>query len=171
MPAQRDRTTPSTTPSVSVAVLGERLSAAVNAGANGGARAPGHGGANGNGAIRTPSAREIAIDVCRAMLAEAGGGTAEHSDDVVLITEAIGQRMGLTGHAAEDLLVAARLHDIGKAWVPKRILEKTGPLTDQEWGVMRRHTLVGEEILSPVGELAQVGHLVRHSHERWDGTG
>ena len=55
--------------------------------------------------------------------------------------------------------------------MPKRILEKTGPLTDREWGVMRQHTLVGEEILSPVGELAQVGHLVRHSHERWDGTG
>jgi hypothetical protein len=113
----------------------------------------------------------VAVDVCRAILAEADAGTAEHSDDVVLITEAIGQRTGFTGADAEDLLAAARLHDIGKAWVPRQILEKPGPLTDEEWALMRRHTVVGQEILGSVPELAQVGRLVRHSHERWDGKG
>jgi hypothetical protein len=147
------------------AVLARRLSEAVSANTNG------HRPSNGAGPIEVPSARDVAIDVCRAILAETDEGTAEHSDDVVLITEAIGQRMGFSGPEAEDLLAAACLHDIGKVWVPRRILEKPGRLTDEEWALMRRHTLVGEEILSSVPELAEVGRLVRHSHERWDGRG
>jgi HD domain-containing protein len=163
MPAQRD--IGRARGRVSSAVLAERLGQAVDR------RATGTGRHNGNGAIGVPSAREVALDVCRAILAEAGAGTAEHSDDVVLITEAIGERMGFAGGDADDLVVAAQLHDIGKAWVPSRILAKAGPLTDEEWALMRRHTIVGEEILSAVDELAGVGRLVRHSHERWDGEG
>jgi hypothetical protein len=165
MPGQRDITQPSG--GQAAATLARRLGDAVNSAANGKA----HGHPNGNGAIETPSARQVAIDVCSAILAETSAGTAEHSSDVVLITEAIGERMGLVGSEAEDLLAAARLHDIGKAWVPKPILEKAGSLTEEEWEIMRQHTVVGEEILSPVAELADVGQLVRHSHERWDGDG
>ncbi len=131
------------------AELAARLGKAVGNGTNGKSRG------NGNGAIEAPGARDVALDVCRAILAEAGAGTAEHSDDVVLITEAIGDRLGFTGDAADDLLIAAQLHDIGKAWVPSRILEKPGPLTDEEWALMRRHTVIGEEILSAVEELAR----------------
>ncbi len=163
MPAQTDMNR--APGGVSPAALAERLGRAVGEGMNGKVQR------NGNGAIAVPSARDVALDACRAILAEAGADTAEHSDDVVLITEAIGERMGFSGTAAQDLLVAAQLHDIGKVWVPSAILEKAGPLTDQEWAVMRRHTLVGEEILSTVDELAEVGRLVRHSHERWDGAG
>lgn len=168
MPAQRDTNRDSG--DVSSAALAERLGAAVSRRVNG--KHPQNGnGANGNGAIEVPNARDAALEVCRAILAEAGAGTAEHSNDVVLITEAIGERMGLSGADAEDLLVAAQLHDIGKVWMPSRILEKTGPLTDEEWGLMRRHTVVGEQILSSIDELADVGRLVRCSHERWDGAG
>jgi hypothetical protein len=163
MPAQRERSRERG--GEAAAALSRRLSEAVNAGANGNRPS------NGNGPIEVPSKRDVAIDVCRAILAETDVGTAEHSDDVVLITEAIGQRMGFTGADAEDLLAAACLHDIGKAWVPRQILEKPGPLTDEEWALMRRHTVVGQEILGSVPELAQVGRLVRHSHERWDGKG
>jgi hypothetical protein len=125
-------------------------------------------GSNGSGRER---ARRVAVDVGVAMLADASAGTAEHSSDVVLITEAIGERMGIEGDDANDLLAAAQLHDIGKAWVPSGLLEKPGPLTDEEWEVMRQHTVVGERILSSVDELGGVGRLVRHSHERWDGAG
>jgi hypothetical protein len=114
---------------------------------------------------------ELAVDAGAAILAEAGKGTAVHSDDVVLITRAIGHRMGISGEAERDLLAAAQLHDIGKAWVPKAMLDKPGPLTDEEWEVMRQHTVVGEQILSSVKGLKEVGRLVRHSHERWDGGG
>jgi hypothetical protein len=165
MPAQKDRT--GAPGGETPAALAERLRERISADAHR------NGPTQGNGAdeIEVPSQREVAIDVCRAILAEAGAGTAEHSDDVVLITEAIGERMGFTGVQAGDLLAAARLHDIGKVWVPARILEKPGPLDDEEWEVIRRHTVVGEQILSSVSELTEVGHLVRHSHERWDGKG
>jgi len=167
MPAQRDRTR---APGGETAdVLARRLGEAVSSGANGNGN--GHVRRNGNGAIETHSAREIAIDVCSAILAETSAGTAEHSSDVVLITEAIGKRMGIAGTEEGDLLAAARLHDIGKVLIPSGLLEKPGPLTDEEWEVMRRHTVAGQEILSSVAELAQVGRLVRHSHERWDGGG
>lgn len=147
--------------------MARALGESVRAKANGN----GHPRSNGSDPIQVPSARDVALDVCRTILAEAGAGTAQHSDDVVLIAEAIGERMGVRDAEAADLMAAARLHDIGKAWVPSRILEKPGRLTAEEWEIMRRHTVVGEEILSSVDELAAVGLLVRHSHERWDGGG
>ncbi|MGA8219632.1 MAG: HD-GYP domain-containing protein [Solirubrobacterales bacterium] len=127
-------------------------------------------GLGANGAIRT-SRRDIAIRACERILAETSASTAEHSSDVVLITQAIGERMGIAGAETDELLASARLHDIGKAWIPRRILEKPGPLSDDEWKLMREHTVVGEEILSTVAELKEVGRIVRHSHERWDGGG
>jgi hypothetical protein len=121
--------------------------------------------------ISKERARRIAGDVGAAMLAAASAGTAQHSDDVVLIAEAIGERTGIAGEDAADLLTAARLHDVGKTWIPGDMLERPGPLTEEEWALMRRHTIVGEQILGSVVELREVGRLVRHSHERWDGTG
>src|SRR3954447_5131110 len=106
MPAQIDSTIGATRDST-VAALEQRLRTAVDSGSNSNGRHAGE-AVGSNGAIQTPPARDVAIDVCRAILAEAGAGTAEHSDDVVLITEAIGERMGLSGAEAEDLLVAAR---------------------------------------------------------------
>jgi hypothetical protein len=167
MPAQRDRTL--TPGGETAAAVARKLREAIASGANGNGN--GHGRRNGNGAIETPSAREIAIDVCSAILAEASAGTAEHSSDVVLITKAIGERMGIAGTDENDLLAAARMHDIGKVGIPAQILEKPGPLNDEEWALMHQHTVVGEEILSSVAGLEQVGRLVRHSHERWDGRG
>ena len=79
--------------------------------------------------------------------------------------------MGVAGDDARDLLAAARLHDIGKACIPKRLLEKSGPLTDEEWALMRQHTVIGEQVLSSIPELETVARLVRGSHERWDGGG
>jgi HD domain-containing protein len=156
------------------ALLSRRLRDAVKVAANG--------SGNGNGrhadaGSRDPSrmsrdlARRVAGDIGAAMLAEANADTAEHSDDVVLITEAIGERMKVSGEAAGDLLAAARLHDIGKVWIPPELLDKPGPLNADEWDLMRQHTLVGERILSAVDELDHVARLVRHSHERWDGRG
>jgi HD domain-containing protein len=165
MPVQRE--IPRTEGGDVAEVLARRLSEAV------------HNVGNGNGAVNgdrqngvgKERARRVAADVGAAMLAEASTGTAEHSNDVVLITEAIGQRMDVVGDYAFDLLAAARLHDIGKAWVPRDVLHKAGPLSVEEWELMRQHTIVGEQILSSVEELREVARLVRHSHERWDGHG
>ena len=76
--------------------------------------------------------------------------------------------------SAEELRVlryGAAFHDIGKLAVPQSILRKPGPLTDEERASVEQHTVIGERILSPVEFLAPVLPLVRHGHERWDGSG
>jgi HD-GYP domain-containing protein (c-di-GMP phosphodiesterase class II) len=63
------------------------------------------------------------------------------------------------------------LHDVGKVAIPDAILDKPGPLDDEEWVFMRRHTVIGERIVAAAPALSPVAKLVRASHERWDGTG
>ena len=71
----------------------------------------------------------------------------------------------------DELARASELHDIGKVAIPDAILNKPGPLTEDEWAFMRRHTLIGERILSAAPALRPVASIVRSSHERWDGSG
>ena len=63
------------------------------------------------------------------------------------------------------------MHDIGKVAIPDAIITAPGPLTDEEWAFMRRHTLIGERILSAAPALSAAARIVRSSHEAWDGTG
>ncbi len=63
------------------------------------------------------------------------------------------------------------LHDIGKIAIPDEILHKPGPLDERDWAFVRKHTVVGERIVSASPALRPVGRIVRSSHERWDGTG
>ena len=66
---------------------------------------------------------------------------------------------------------AALLHDIGKVGMPDRVLHKPGPLADEEWDVMREHPVIGERILRAIPGMGSVARIVRHEHERFDGTG
>jgi HD-GYP domain-containing protein (c-di-GMP phosphodiesterase class II) len=66
---------------------------------------------------------------------------------------------------------AADLHDVGKVAIPDAILNKPGPLDDEEWVFMRRHTIIGERIVAAAPALRDVATLVRASHERHDGGG
>ena len=98
--------------------------------------------------------------------------TGNHSRDVVGLALAVGGRLGLDAAHARRLEFGALLHDIGKIAVPKAILHKPGPLDDEEWELMRRHTVEGQMMLERVGGvLAEAGSVVRSSHERWDGGG
>jgi HD-GYP domain-containing protein (c-di-GMP phosphodiesterase class II) len=63
------------------------------------------------------------------------------------------------------------LHDLGKVGVPERVLCKPGPLSLDEWGVMRAHAMIGAQILEPFRFLAEATDVVRHHHERFDGEG
>jgi two-component system, cell cycle response regulator len=120
---------------------------------------------------RPRSPRRQTIDVLLRTLHEREPGLGSHVQGVVHLALAMGRRLGL---AAEDLDVVARgaeLHDVGKMAVPDAILRKPGPLNEQEWAVMRTHTLIGERILAAAPALAPVATLVRSSHERWDGGG
>lgn len=97
--------------------------------------------------------------------------TADHSDVVAQWALETGKRLGMPDAQLRDLELGAILHDIGKVAVPDDILNKPGRLTDEEFEVMKSHTVVGERILKPIGFLDNVAPIVRHEHERWDGRG
>jgi HD-GYP domain-containing protein (c-di-GMP phosphodiesterase class II) len=98
--------------------------------------------------------------------------TGSHSRDVVTLVLDVATRMGLDTSARRDAEFAALLHDIGKIKVPGEIINKPGKLTDEEWDIMKTHTVEGERLLSQVGGiLGNVGKIVRSCHEDWDGTG
>jgi len=85
--------------------------------------------------------------------------------------DAVGRRLELSEADLSALRYAAALHDIGELGVPEAILNKPGPLTDEERPAIERHPLIGEGILSPLEFLNDTAPLVRAAHERWDGTG
>jgi hypothetical protein len=96
--------------------------------------------------------------------------TGSHSRDVVDLSLAVSDRLGLDATTRRRVEFGALLHDVGKIRVPTAILDKPGPLDAAEWKVMRRHTVEGEDMLVRVGGvLAEVGKVVRVSHERYDG--
>jgi HD-GYP domain-containing protein (c-di-GMP phosphodiesterase class II) len=98
--------------------------------------------------------------------------TGAHSRAVVELAVAVGRRLGLDDGRMIKLEFGALLHDVGKIAVPKEILHKDGPLSEDEWTVMRQHTVEGQRMLETVGGvLGAVGRIVRSSHERWDGNG
>ena len=98
--------------------------------------------------------------------------TGSHSRDVVSLVIDVADRMGLDARQRRDAEFAALLHDIGKIKVPGEIINKPGKLTDEEWEIMKTHTLEGERLLAQVGGiLGNVGRIVRSCHEDWDGTG
>ena len=72
---------------------------------------------------------------------------------------------------SDEFLFGCLLHDVGKIGVPERILTKPGPLTDDEWVVMRSHPDTGARVVEPLGLPQTVVDIVRHHHERWDGAG
>lgn len=83
----------------------------------------------------------------------------------------IGLELSLPEEQQEALVTGALLHDIGKIGVPDDILQKPARLTEEEYTVMRRHPVLGAEIVAPIDELAPAVPVVRHHHERYDGRG
>jgi diguanylate cyclase (GGDEF)-like protein len=94
-----------------------------------------------------------------------------HISRVAELACATARQLGLPDHEITGIGLAAQLHDIGKAAIPESILEKPAPLDSDEWAFMRRHTLIGERIIAAAPSLAHTAHLVRSSHERFDGSG
>jgi HD-GYP domain-containing protein (c-di-GMP phosphodiesterase class II) len=100
-------------------------------------------------------------------------GTHEHSDTLVRLSGRLAQRAGLIPDHVEDVMLGAGVHDLGKIGIGNDILLKRGPLTTEEQERMREHPIIGETILSGYENSPFQGCLkiVRHHHERWDGTG
>jgi HD-GYP domain-containing protein (c-di-GMP phosphodiesterase class II) len=96
----------------------------------------------------------------------------EHSHGVVALALAVGDAIRLDARDRRNLEFAALLHDIGKIRVADEIINKPGKLTDDEFAAIKRHPVDGQEMLERVGGvLSEVGIIVRHHHERWDGGG
>jgi two-component system, cell cycle response regulator len=94
-----------------------------------------------------------------------------HVYGVGQLVDDLGRDFGLDADQLDELLRAAELHDVGKLGIPDAILDKAGPLDDEEWLLMRQHSAIGERILNADPVMQPVARLVRASHERWDGTG
>jgi diguanylate cyclase (GGDEF)-like protein len=94
-----------------------------------------------------------------------------HAAGVAELAQALARRMNLSENEVEQARLAGALHEVGKMAIPDVILEKPGPLTDDEWKFVRGHTLIGERILHAATDLSYVAGIVRSSHERFDGTG
>ena len=108
-------------------------------------------------------------DVLEAEDSYTGG---EHSHGVVTLALAVGDALGLDGRELRKLEFGALLHDVGKIRVADEIINKPGELTVDEWALIKRHPVDGQQMLERVGGvLAEVGLIVRHHHERWDGHG
>jgi HD-GYP domain-containing protein (c-di-GMP phosphodiesterase class II) len=98
--------------------------------------------------------------------------TGLHSRDVVSLVLDVCDSLGLDPRERRDAEFAALLHDVGKIKIPAEIINKPGKLTDEEFAVIKTHTVEGEKLLSQVGGLlGNVGRIVRSCHEDWDGTG
>jgi len=98
--------------------------------------------------------------------------TGSHSRGVVELSLAVADRFGLSFEQRRNVEFAALLHDVGKIAVPNEIINKEGALDEAEWEVIRRHTIEGERMLKRIGGvLAEVGRIVRASHEDYDGSG
>lgn len=97
--------------------------------------------------------------------------TESHSVRVSELAGRLGEHLELGDRECELIRTAGSLHDLGKIGVRDDILNKPGPLTEEEWEIMRRHPDVGADMIAQHSALAEVAPLVRHHHERWDGTG
>jgi two-component system cell cycle response regulator len=117
------------------------------------------------------STRRQSRDLLLQLLHEQQPDLEEHSGDVGELVVAVGRRLGLDAEALDHARHGAELHDVGKVAIPAAILNKPGPLDDDEWVLMKRHTVIGERILCAVPALVPVGRIVRATHERWDGGG
>jgi len=97
--------------------------------------------------------------------------TEEHSCRIAKLSRMIGTYLNLTEDNINDLQLLAMLHDIGKVGIDDRILNKAGPLNEDEWAAMKKHPEIGYKIAMSTVELESIAEYILHHHERWDGTG
>jgi putative two-component system response regulator len=97
-----------------------------------------------------------------------GGGSSARMDQ---LAQSFGEYLHLSPADINDLIFAARLHDIGTLAIPDAVLLKKGDLTEQERELLKQHVLIGEKICTPIRNYSGVPRIIRHHHERWNGSG
>ena len=120
---------------------------------------------------------QLQRSICQSLLGLANAleakdaDTRGHSERVAELSRRIAVVVGLDGDDVAAVGEAGLLHDIGKIGVPEPTLRKPGPLSPDEWQAMRRHPMVGAQIVAPFDVFARSAPFIRHHHERWDGSG
>ena len=94
-----------------------------------------------------------------------------HEHQTALIVTTIASSLGFPPSEVQTLQWAGLLHDIGKMQIPEDLLQKPGPLTAEEWEIMREHPVIGAEMLSNISLLQDVVPVIKHHHEKYDGSG
>lgn len=97
--------------------------------------------------------------------------TGDHCERLIALSKAFGEYLRLSRSEVRDLSWGGYLHDIGKVGIPDSVLLKTGSFTSEEWQIMKQHVLIGEQICQPLRTMRGVIPIIRHHHERWDGSG
>jgi diguanylate cyclase (GGDEF)-like protein len=97
--------------------------------------------------------------------------TSSHARWITDVALLVGRELDLDREAMKRLELGALFHDIGKIGIPSEILRKEGPLTDEEFELVKEHPVLGARILAPIDRLTDVRPIVRAAHERWDGRG
>lgn len=116
----------------------------------------------------------VAVSVITSLLAvleEKDRYTAGHSRRVTYYAMETAKRLGVEGRNLWLIQTAAQLHDMGKVVVDASYVNKPGPLTEEEWSLMREHPVTADRFLAPLPFLAEVRPIIRHHHERLDGSG
>ncbi len=116
------------------------------------------------------AAEQVLSSLARAVEAK-DGSTGDHCDRLARACGDFGNALGLEHPDIIVLEHAGVLHDIGKIGIPEAILLKEGKLTEEEWEVMKLHTVIGADLLGPLVTMKRVVPIVRSHHERWDGAG
>ena len=97
--------------------------------------------------------------------------TRGHSARVTALADAVARQLGWAAERLEVLYVGGTLHDVGKLAVPRRILGKAGPLTEEEFAQVRVHPSAGARLIQPIASMRRALPYVLYHHERWDGSG
>ncbi len=123
--------------------------------------------------VKDGSAAEVLMDAVRTLnrAAEARETIAGHGEAVARYAELIARELAMSEDEAADLSFAARVHDVGKIIVPEAILNKPSSLTEDEYHLVKTHSIVGAQIIATIPGSQRMCQFVRHHHERFDGGG
>jgi diguanylate cyclase (GGDEF)-like protein/PAS domain S-box-containing protein len=124
-----------------------------------------------NKLFESPSIRSKTIQAIINSLYEKNQREEQHSHRVSDLCGAMGIALNRTGREVSELKNAGLLHDIGKIAIDEELLNKTSPLTNEEWNEMKRHPEIGYRILSSVNDMSELADLLLAHHEHWDGSG
>ena len=97
--------------------------------------------------------------------------TQNHSQRMATMADSLCRKMGMDEEQTQAVHLAAVLHDIGKIGVADEILRKPGPLTSQEWELMKRHPKIGADIVAPIAKLTNIASIIIAHQEKFDGSG